>query len=264
MVWFQVCDTFWSHPKVLDLPADAGWLWVRSGSYCAQHLTDGMVTNAALRMLGGDQSTAAVLVFAGLWKSVRGGYRFHDWDVYQQDRNEVLSKRASEAERKRKYREGKRKSGANVPMGQPTGQDAGQYAGRDKSNPNQAKPKKSTKDMLTQSASEFDQFWSAYPRKIGKRKAQAAYRSAIKRTNAEAIITAACQLRDDPNLPDKQFIPHPATWLNRDGWHDDPYPDRTDTRGPSGSEIFATLDPQLVDHAAATLNGHSTRKAINA
>jgi hypothetical protein len=32
----------------------------------------------------------------------------------------------------------------------------------------------------------------------------------------------------DPNLPDKQFIPLPATWLNGDRWDDDPCPPRRD------------------------------------
>lgn len=91
--------------------------------------------------------------------------------------------------------------------------------------------------------SDFDEFYDAYPRKIGKRKAHAAYRSAIKRTTADTIISAACQLRDDPNLPDKQFIPHPATWLNRDGWNDEPPPPK-ETKA-SGALMFATAANDL-------------------
>lgn len=121
----------------------------------------------------------------------------------------------------------------------------GQTPGRDKSNPIQTKPKESTKSMSATSAddSDFDRFYGAYPRKIGKRKAHAAYRSAIKRTNADTILAAACQLRDDPNLPDKQFIPHPATWLNRDGWNDEPPPPKESKQ--SGALMFATAANDL-------------------
>lgn len=99
MVWFKIDDGFWSHPKVLELSDAALALWVRAGSYCAQQLTDGHVTRAALRMLGGNHDAAVELVIAGLWDEAEGGngWVFHDWDDYQPTREQVMEQRAKEA-----------------------------------------------------------------------------------------------------------------------------------------------------------------------
>jgi hypothetical protein len=70
----------------------------------------------------------------------------------------------------------------------------------------------------------FSNFYSVYPRRVGKESAKRAFLKASKRVDPEAIVVAAEKLAGDPNLPEKQFIPHPATWLNRDGWEDEPYP----------------------------------------
>ena len=59
---------------------------------------------------------------------------------------------------------------------------------------------------------------------MGKEAAKKAFIKASTRANPEEIVSAAEALAKDPNLPPKQFIPHPATWLNRDGWEDEPYP----------------------------------------
>lgn len=73
-------------------------------------------------------------------------------------------------------------------------------------------------------AESFGEFWKTYPRRVGKRTAATAFDRACKRASVEEIILGAKHLRDDPNLPAANFIPHPTTWLNRDGWLDDPLP----------------------------------------
>ena len=76
----------------------------------------------------------------------------------------------------------------------------------------------------------FDEFWDAYPRKVGKQKARTKYAAACKRANPQTVIDGAHRLAADPNLPETQYIPHPTTWLERDGWDDDPLPQRTTTQ----------------------------------
>lgn len=86
MPWFKVDDQFWSHPKVVELSAEAVALWVRAGSYAAQHLTDGVVTYGIIRMLAADRDAATELTNAGLWDQRDGRtWTFHDWDDYQPD-----------------------------------------------------------------------------------------------------------------------------------------------------------------------------------
>lgn len=92
-------------------------------------------------------------------------------------------------------------------------------------NPTLKKTKeKKTKEKNT-NGDVFDQFWSLYPRKAGKASARKAFSQLDEEKRADAMI-GVLRLRNDPNLPPAQYIPHPATWLNREGWDDDPYPKR--------------------------------------
>lgn len=105
MTWFKVDDGWWSHPKVIPVESDARGLWVSSGSWCAQHLTDGFLPEYALKMVtelkGAKLSAAcAELVEAGLWKRRPGGFLFHDWEKYQPVREDVERRRAADRDRK--------------------------------------------------------------------------------------------------------------------------------------------------------------------
>ena len=73
-------------------------------------------------------------------------------------------------------------------------------------------------------SSRFEEFWETYPRKVGKQKAIAKYAAATNRADEQAIIDGAHRLANDPNLPEQKFIPHPTTWLERNGWEDEPLP----------------------------------------
>ena len=71
----------------------------------------------------------------------------------------------------------------------------------------------------------FDEFWDTYPKHLQKGEARKAFFKAVQRVgDAETILEGARRMSADPNLPVKQFIPYPATWLNRDGWDDEPFP----------------------------------------
>lgn len=83
----------------------------------------------------------------------------------------------------------------------------------------------------------FDRFWDAYPRKVGKPKAKDAFTRAARTTDPELIIQGAISYRDDPNRQ-QQFTAHPTTWLNREGWNDDPLPDREESQPNKARERF--------------------------
>lgn len=67
----------------------------------------------------------------------------------------------------------------------------------------------------------FEEFWTLYPRKVGKRAAKREW----DRIRPDAVlfdkmkVTLGWQLVqwDDP-----QFIPHPRTWLHQGRWDDEP------------------------------------------
>lgn len=73
---------------------------------------------------------------------------------------------------------------------------------------------------------DFLKFWKLYPRKMEKIAARAAFDKAAKKFGPLVILAGVDRLACDPNLPDKAFIPYPATWLNAGGWGDEPYPER--------------------------------------
>lgn len=68
----------------------------------------------------------------------------------------------------------------------------------------------------------FNEFWEVYPRKKEKKRAQAAWKSAVKREPAEGIIAAAKNYAQErKNVKDgEQFTKHASTWLNNDCWED--------------------------------------------
>jgi hypothetical protein len=82
---------------------------------------------------------------------------------------------------------------------------------------------------------DFERFWAAYPRHVGKPKALKAFQAAIGKTTIETIEAALkwqCEAWRDP-----QYIPHPTTWLNREGWNDE----RTLFNGSNGNGTGETL-----------------------
>ena len=68
----------------------------------------------------------------------------------------------------------------------------------------------------------FEDFWAVYPRKKEKKRAQTAWKSAVKREPAEGIIAAAKNYAEErKNVKDgEQFTKHASTWLNNDCWED--------------------------------------------
>lgn len=128
MPWFRVNDEFADHPKLVSLGdgdhyESAVALWLICGVWCAKHLTDGFVPAGRVVRSGIAKAPAAALelVRVGLWTVEEGGYRFHDWTVYQPTREEVLEKRAQESERQRAARE-KKSRGSPAPVTPPVTQ----------------------------------------------------------------------------------------------------------------------------------------------
>lgn len=103
MPWFKVDDSLAFHAKVMRAGNAAMGLWVRAGSYAAQHLTDGRVERHVARTLG-TAGEARRLVDVGLWVEHDDGYVFHEWDERQPSRVDVLDRRQREAERKAEWR----------------------------------------------------------------------------------------------------------------------------------------------------------------
>lgn len=88
---------------------------------------------------------------------------------------------------------------------------------------------------LSHKLSGFDEFWEAYPRKVGKGDAEKAW---VKLNLAARVAEILSTIRTakasfDWTKEAGQFIPHPATWLHRKGWDDQFAPAKPGT-GPDG------------------------------
>jgi len=68
----------------------------------------------------------------------------------------------------------------------------------------------------------FEEFWTDYPKKVGKGAAEKAW-SKIKGVEKQKIIDALKTQRNQEQWrkDNGQYIPHPATWLNQRRWEDD-------------------------------------------
>jgi hypothetical protein len=194
--WVKLDDGFANHPKVVRLSLEARWAYVESLCYSAKYETDGVVPEA----VAANGSIRDELTRAGLWENGPASVVVHDYLVYNPSR--------SQREQTRNRMRSVRAQNSDSREGDGSGSGVGLVS----------------KDM------DFEAFWAVYPRKVGKPKARAAFDSALRRASIEQIIAGAERYRDDPNRSD-EFTAHPTTWLNRDGWDDDPQPPRRG-RGP--------------------------------
>src|SRR5690606_15608588 len=93
MPWFKVDDRFHAHPKALAASLAALGLWAAAGSWSSANCTGGEVPDHVIPLLSrGSSELADELVRAGLWRRIRGGYRFHDWDHFNPTRDEAAAK----------------------------------------------------------------------------------------------------------------------------------------------------------------------------
>lgn len=135
---------------------------------------------------------------------------------YQQHNGKTAKVRAENTERQRHAREGKNVTDMSREVRDNLHTKS---ATREEKNKNKDK----SKNPPTPLTASFDDFWGAYPRKVGKQDAAKAF--AKLKPDAELLarmltaITAQHQTADWQK-DGGQYIPHPATWLNGKRWED--------------------------------------------
>lgn len=79
-----------------------------------------------------------------------------------------------------------------------------------------------TKDKIER---DFDLFWAAYPKKVGKKDALRRFRMALKSglPPIEVLVASIEKQRDSDQWrrDGGQYIPNPSTWLNQGRWEDE-------------------------------------------
>lgn len=89
MPWFKIDDSAHSHPKFMRAGNAALGLWLRCGSYSAQHLLEGFVPKDIVKPFKGTPAQVQKLIDAGLWHDAghdckrcpqpASGYMIHDF-----------------------------------------------------------------------------------------------------------------------------------------------------------------------------------------
>lgn len=67
---------------------------------------------------------------------------------------------------------------------------------------------------------DFEDFWTAVPRKVGKKDAQKAYRLARKYHTGQFLKEAMLAYAKSREGEPKEFTLHPSTWLRGERWND--------------------------------------------
>lgn len=233
MAWIESHQTLREHPKLhrlarlLDVPRTSAagllhflWWWA------LDHAEDGNITHfdaLDIALAAGWEGDPEVFLGAlidcgpgdraGFVERVDGGLYLHDWYEFA---GKLIDRRVRDRERKRT---GRGKSDASPTDVQGTGR-----GNPGVQNPTEPNPKDSPSSADADGVSDtFDEWWTAYPKKVGKKAARRAYLRALKDTGADVLLTAmtarAELWRRDGTA--RQFIPDPATWLNQGRWDDE-------------------------------------------
>lgn len=251
--YIRLHDGMPDHPKVVGLSDAAFRLYVESLCWSGRHLTDGMVSAAALRRMGGwSPESIKELAEAGLLEVGQGAsWVIHDYTEHQRTADEVAG-----------YRKAKRTAGVTgnherwhlarglrdpecelcaiddasrdgSHMRSHTASDNGRVSDREQNR--KTSPETETETEREKEPKTIDQcgsdddpdfvtFWTAYPRKIGKGQARKAWRAAVRGRHVEpkTIIATAERFRDKTRTErtEARYIPHPATWLNGERYDD--------------------------------------------
>lgn len=229
--WARIGVNFYRHPKTRPLSGDAKHLFIASILHCVEFGTDGHFSAKDAPFIAGtagvNPSIGDELLDAGAWIQTGDDmqvYGFLDWQTPAEK-----IKQRSEAGRKAAEARWSKKDPPDDANGNAIRIANGNAEKSREEKTSSCSPAKAGRAR----DSDFDHFWQTYPRKVGKKKAITAWRSALKDADAKAIIDGAeryeanCTARDLP----KQFIAHPTTWLNRGGWDDELVdPDTPQTR----------------------------------
>ena len=180
MTWIRIDDTFFTHPKTLDLLATAGpdgvAFHLAGLCWCSHRLTDGRVPDSALHLISSQSQTPPSVVEAleetGHWtRNIDGqSWQIANYLEWQESRADIEVKRERDREKKRRQRQ----SPAVSPGDSPEDADGTPAVIEDRGQSPELTPAVPADDR-------FEDFWERYPRRDGKRVGKAEAHTAWKR-----------------------------------------------------------------------------------
>lgn len=236
--WIKMRSNLWDDPRISKLcdltnSSEAAvigalyWLWA-----CAdQHSVDGVMrglTLGAIDRKAGLVGLGKALIEIEWLADHPEGVRIIRFDEHN---GKSAKRRCSESVRKMSARDADK---MQIFYGQNTDINQQSCAPREREENKELKPSRA-KDALdeggdpipqNQSPSkpdDFDQFWSAYPTKVGKEAARKAWGRAKQKPSLETILEAISKQKTSARWTKDggQYIPNPATWINQGRWADE-------------------------------------------
>lgn len=158
-------------------------------------------------------------------------------------RNETLDEVIRESQRRKEKQQrwrNKRGNGDGNATGNESSNDAGNRVGSPDPDPSPSlisgsgsvsvkelkiSTRRTASHLSADAEGRFSRFWECYPNKKGKDAARKAWQKCQpSEALTEIIIAAVCEQVSWPDWKKDQgqFVPHPATWLNRGSWDDEP------------------------------------------
>lgn len=218
--YIQLHDAYPEHPKTAARSAEAFRAHISAICYAHRRQTDGFVPLAVAQAFG--RKGLRELVQAGMLLEVEGGYQVHDYDQWNETREEIEARRI------------RNKNAAHSRWDSETDATRMRDASRLQSPPRvdvdalgSGSVGLVVQEPQPRNQVSFDEFWAIYPKRKGKGAARKRWEEAVKKVPAPVLLAATRRYADDPNLPDEEFIPWPQKWLREERWNDDPEPERS-------------------------------------
>ena len=205
----------WLDPWFADLTPEQKLLWLYLCDMCDNSGVVDLSIRLAQAIIGGEENIKENLTALSHRVKVIDGGKYHlptfvDFQFGKLSEHSNLHKSVISCLKKNKIDHPIFKGTLRVPEGYLKGTGKGKGKGIVK--------------VKVKADDNFEKFWSAYPKKIGKGAALAAWgKLGITDDLKERIILAVEQQAKSQQWKKEngQFIPHPATWLNQSRWEDE-------------------------------------------
>lgn len=104
MAYVRIDDAAMDHPKILELSDAQLCLWLRGLCYCQKHLTDGFLTDTAIKSMRAKAGDAKRLCELVLWEAAPGGFLVHDYLDWNDSRDMTVHRKRRAKDRQETWR----------------------------------------------------------------------------------------------------------------------------------------------------------------
>jgi hypothetical protein len=218
-LFVKISHNIVENPKIVTLSCEARWAYLESIVYAARNFTDGLIDRRILHQRWSDSVIKELTTNDEnpSWIMLDNGdvqiYAFCDWQMTAEKRKEIQEKKRNAGIKSGEAR--RQTNTTRTGVQQVFEQNANKKELELEVEQEKIKP-------LAIASPLFDEFWQLWPRREGKANAVKAWQKATKKITESDLLEKARAYVTSPTLPQAQFVPHAATWLNGERYNDEP------------------------------------------